>query len=187
REDGKALHIGGELAGRKAQVDRDGQADQQQQQRAHHGRPQRDLEIGEAVAIRKEEGVGLEREAVTAVGAGLPDGAADRGEARPDDQPGYQKYRCGDGQEAVRPRAGFTGYPRNGGSGCGSRSHASRSTFGATLRYEPSLMAFCQSPPGKVGIDFGTMSAKRSRNSGDTWSQDTPGKPPSSVRMALWI
>ena len=35
---------------------------------------------------------------------------------------------------------------------------ALRSTFGATLRYQPSLMAFSQSPPGKVGIVVGTTS-----------------------------
>src|SRR5690606_16147034 len=135
----------------------------------------------------KEELVGLEREAVAAAVIWPPDRAHDGRDDRPDDQPADQEHRRGNEQEAVRPPAGFGADLRLRTGRVGGSGHASRSTFGATLRYQPSLMAVWQSPPGKLGIDCGTMSAKRSRRSAETWSQETPGKPPSSVRMALWI
>ena len=46
--------------------------------------------------------------------------------------------------------------------------HWLRSTFGATLRYQPSLIATSHSPPGKFGIVVGITSLYFSRSSWDT-------------------
>ena len=99
------------------------------------------------------------------------------------DQPADQKHRRRDEEEARRPPAAAAGRR------CRPPAPASRSraTFGATLRYQPSLIATSQSPPGKTGIVVGITSLYFSRSSGETWSQETPGKPPSSVRTAFWI
>src|SRR5690606_2066960 len=103
---------------------------------------------------------------------------------RPDDQPENENDRSRHEQEAERPPALDL---LNSGGAEGGIGHAFGSSLGATARYQPSLTAFSQSPPGKVGMEDGMMSANFSRRAGSTWSQDTPGKPPSSVRTADWI
>src|SRR5690606_28745158 len=100
------------------------------------------------------------------LGIGPPDGAADGAENGPDDEPGHQQYRDGDEQEAGWPPAVTRGFDERARRSFRQFGHESRSTLGATLRYQPSLMAASQAPLGKVGMDWGTISAKRSRSSG---------------------
>jgi len=144
---------------------RDRQADDQQQHRADARGPQGHRQIGKTIGVGKEELVALGREAFATVGHRHPEGLDHGGNDRPDDQPGNEQHRRGDKQEAKRPPAHWRDGPdlvRDG------HSHELGSTFGATARYQPSLTAVSQSPPGKVGIDSGMMSAKRSRRSAET-------------------
>src|SRR5690606_24835836 len=104
----------------------------------------------------KKEQVGFEREARRPRLIRQPHAARDRRDDRVDDQPENEQHRGRDEQEADIPPA--TPHPddvvdRPVGQELGS-------TLGATWRYQPSLMASDQAPPGKTGIDCGMTSAK---------------------------
>ena len=139
----------------------------QQEGGADAGGPERDAEVAEAVAVGEEEDVGLEREVPPALGQRQPDGAADGRDDRPDHHPADEDHRRGDEQEADRPPA-LAVPPAMSPAGAERHGRLPRATFGATLRYQPSLIATSQSPPGKTGMrgrdDVGVLLAQLRRD-----------------------
>src|SRR5690606_21699067 len=135
-----------------AQIKRDGHADDEQQHGADAGGPQRHRQAGEGIAVGKEELVGAGRKFAAALWRGEPQRLDDGGNDRPDDQPENENDRSRHEQEAERPPALDL---LNSGGAEGGIGHAFGSSLGATARYQPSLTAFSQSPPGKVGMEDG--------------------------------